>query len=238
MRVGWVSTGILVVVAGVFQVPRLHAQDEPVLTVQGASEVRVASDVATVRLGIVAQAETADLAQGQANEVASRILDEVRRVGIGEREIRTERLVLTPVYSRQRSPDDVPEIAAYRATNTVSVRVEDLGRIGRVIDAGLGAGANQLEGVGFGLDDDGPAREEALDQAIAEARSKAGVMARALDIRLDGILSVDEGGVFIAQPQMEMARAMVFQDAGATPVAPGEVTVSASVTIRYRIAPN
>jgi len=226
---------LFVLMTGPFAPAWAQAPGESVLTVQGAAEARVAPDVATVRLGIVGQAPTADAAQRRVNEVAGDILDAIRDVGIREPEIQTARLVLNPVYSRQESAEDMPQIVAYRASNTVTVRVEDLSRVGRVIDAGLEAGANQLEGVAFGLTDDLPARESALEDAIAEARRKANVMARALDVRLEGVLSVDEGGVFVQAPRMEMARATAFQEAVPTPVSPGEVTVSASVTIRYRI---
>jgi len=229
-------TGCLVFLIVLLGAPALDAQTEPVLTVQGTAEIRVAPDLATVRLGIVAQAPTADAAQGQVNDVAGRILEAVLGMGIEDRNIQTARLNLTPVYSRQRAAEDVPEIVAYRASNTVTVRIQDLGRLGAVIDSGLGAGANQLEGVSFDIADDLPARQAALEQAITEARSKAETMAGALGIRLDGVLSVDEGGVFVERPQMEMARVAVFQDSGSTPVSPGEVTVSGSVTIRYRIA--
>ena len=232
----WTAILVLLTLV-VFPAYSLSAQSEgPALTVQGSSEVRVASDLATVRLGVVAQAATAEAAQREVNDVANGILEAVRGAGIADRDVQTARLLLTPVFSRQRSAEDLPEIVAYRASNVVTVRVEALENLGQVIDAGLGAGANQLEGVSFGVKDDLPARESALEEAITEARTKAEAMASALGIRLEGVLSVDEGGVFVQAPQMEMARLTVLQDTGTTPVAPGEVTVSASVTIRYRIA--
>jgi uncharacterized protein YggE len=208
---------------------------EPVLTVQGSSEIRVAPDFATVRLGVAAQAVTADMAQNQVNQAASRILEAVRRVGIDDRDVQTTRLVLSPVYSRQAPGGAPPDIVAYRAQNTVSVRLERLELVGSVIDAGLGAGANTLDGVMFGVLDDLPAREAALAEAIAEARRKAETMARALDVELVRVLAVEEGGVFVQRPQAEMARLATFQEAIPTPVSPGEVTVSASVTLRYQI---
>ena len=122
----------------------------------------------------------------------------------------------------------------YRASTTVSVRVEDIGLVGQVIDAVLNAGANQLEGVSFGVQDDQSTRQQALRQAIAEARGKAEVMADALGVSLDAIISVTEDNVLVRRPRMETARAMALQ-ADATPVSPGEVSVSASVSIEYRL---
>ena len=108
--------------------------------------------------------------------------------------------------------------------------------MGEVIDAALEAGANQLEGVSFELQDDLASRQAALRNAVAEARAKAEAMADALGVRLVSILSVNEGPVAIERPMMEMARAASLQQGAPTPVSPGEVSVAASVTIRYQIS--
>jgi uncharacterized protein YggE len=212
--------------------------NEPTLSVQGAGVVRVAPDIATVRLGISVEGDSASSVQAQANAVASAILDAVQSEGIAERQVQTARLQLFPIYARQvPGENNTPRIIGYRASNTVTIRVESLSEVGDVIDAGLEAGANQLEGVGFGLDDDREAREDALRQAVGEARSKAEVMADALDVDLDGILSISEGGVFIQQPVMPVMEARLAAQAdSSTPVAPGEVEVRANVSIQYRIA--
>jgi uncharacterized protein YggE len=210
---------------------------ESVLTVSGNGEVRVEPDLATVRLGIVGQAETDRVAQDAANLVGAAILDAHADVGVDDDDIQTAGLNLTPFY-RRIQVDGEPEIIGYRASNTVSVRVTDVRLVGGIIDAGLEAGANQLQGVSFGLQDDLAAREEALRMAIAEARRKAEAMANALGANLAGVLRVNEGGVFVQQPVMEMgARAMAAQQMVPTPVAPGSVSVSASVSIEYRISP-
>ena len=211
--------------------------DRPLLSVNGSAEVRVEPDIATVRLGVVEEAATAREAQDGANRLAAGILGAIRGVGIPEDQVQTSRLTLTPIYSRSRPrAGTAPRIVGYRASNEVSVRVEELMRVGEVIDAGLGAGANQLQGVRFGLQDDRTARENALKQAIAEARRKAVAMADALGVELGPIISVQEGGVSIVLPMMEMGgRAMAMQEAVPTPVAPGDVRVSATVSIRYQI---
>jgi len=148
------------------------------------------------------------------------------------------RLVLSPVYA-PRSPDsrDAPRIVAYNATNTVSVRLENLSLVGPVIDAGLKAGANQLEGVQFGLRNDLPSRQQALKQAVEEARSKAMTMAEALRVNLAEVLEASEGGVSIIADRVEPLAARAMAVAAETPVSPGQIQVNATVMIRYRIAP-
>src|SRR5262249_37068994 len=131
-----------------------------------------------------------------------------------------------------------PRIVAYNATNSVSVRVSNLSLVGGVIDAGLKAGANQLEGVQFGLRNDTPSREEALKQAVQEARSKAQVMADALRVDLADVLEASEAGVSVV-PFAEGGASprVAFAASAETPVSPGQIQVHANVTIRYRISP-
>lgn len=212
------------------------------ITVQGDAEVRRTPDEATVRLGVVAQEPTAQAAQAGANRIASAILAAVADLGVPGDAVQTSRLVLYPVYSqpprtmRQGGEDFVPEIVAYSASNVVSVRLEDLTKVGPVVDAGISAGANQVEGVDFRLRDDTAARAEALAGAVAEARGEAQAIARALGIALGPVLSADEGSVSIAYPAMERAAfAMDVAQAEPTPVAPGDITVRATVTVRYAI---
>jgi uncharacterized protein len=208
----------------------------PALVVTGNAQVFVSPDQATVRLGIVRQSPNAQTAQEQANVVAQEIINAVAKVGVPPSQIQTLRLVLSPVYA-PRSPEsrDAPKIVAYNATNTVSVRLENLSVVGPVIDAGLKAGANQLEGVQFGLRNDLPSRQAALKQAVEEARSKAQTMAEALRVNLVEVLEASEGGVSIL-PESEPVAGRVMALAAETPVAPGQIRVNANVTIRYRIA--
>jgi hypothetical protein len=210
----------------------------PALVVTGNAQVLAVPDEATVRLGIVRQASTAQTAQDQANVVAQEILNAIGKVGVSPQQVQTSRLVLSPVYA-PRSPEarDAPRIVAYSASNVVTVRLENLSLIGPVIDAGLKAGANQLEGVQFGLKNDLPSREQALRQAVNEARSKAQVMADALHVGLIEVLEVSEGGVSVAPRTELFATRMMAADAAPTPVSAGQLEVHANVTIRYRIAP-
>ena len=124
---------------------------------------------------------------------------------------------------------------AYRASNTVQVEVDDLKKVGDVIDAGMKAGANRIEGVSFDLKDDTAARENAIREAIKEARAKAQTMAAALNVKLGTVHQVQEGGVHLVRPQMMAYDRAVAGAAAATPVQPGQVHVQASVSVTYRL---
>jgi hypothetical protein len=212
-----------------------------VLAVSGDGEARVAPDEATVRLGVTAQAPTARAAQEQVSRTANAILDGVRKLGVPAEQIQTSDLNLSPLYSQNRpggtGDNGEPRISGYQASNLVTIRLTRLDLVGPVVDAGLGAGANRLDGVTFGLRDDQGARAEALTAAVGSARSKAQALARALKVRLVRILDVAEGGVRVAPPPMGGPSMRVAAMAESTPVAAGQVGVSAGVTVRWEIEP-
>lgn len=213
---------------------------KPGLTVTGNGEVAAAPDRATVRLGAEVQAANASEAQAQVNDIVQRTLQQVKAVGVEERKIQTSGISLFPVYAPQQfKPNEQPEaprIVAYRASNTVQVEVNNLALIGKVIDAGVAAGANRVEGVSFSLENDLTARVRALQQAVAEARDKAAAMAGALGVRLVEVSDVTEGSVNVIAPMPRLGVMMARADAAATPVQPGEMRIQASVTLHYHIA--
>lgn len=216
---------------------------EPTVVVSGQGVVRSAPDEATVRLGVTAQETKADDAQAQVNRVANGIVDAVRALGVGNDAVQTSQLTLYPVYSDAQprrlpgqSEDGEPRIVGYRASNVVSVRLTDLAKIGPVIDAGISAGANQVQGVDFQLRNDGAQRRDALAAAVTEAQAKAETIAAALGRTLGPVQRVEEGGVSIQTPHFERATMALRSAASApTPVSAGDVEVNASVTVVYRL---
>jgi uncharacterized protein len=221
-----------------------RAEAVPSLVVAGRGDVRAAPDEAAVRLGVLAQAATAGAAQQQANQTVTALLRAVRGLGVRQEQIRTSELSLSPVYAPVR-PQAVaageepqgPRIVGYQASNSVTVTLDKLDQVGAVVDAGLGAGANRLEGVAFGLRHDEAARQAALRDAAAQARGKAAALAAAMHVRLVEVLEVREEGTAVPQPRFEAMRMSAGGAAVATPVSAGQLDVSASVTVRYRIAP-
>ena len=212
-------------------------EKEPsILTVTGRGEVRIAPDEATVQLGVARQRETAQEAQGEVNEVAQEILNAVIQLGVRAEHIQTSDLRLSPVYTTRRSgSSSEPRVVAYRASNMVSVRLENLSLVGLVIDAAMQAGGNQLQGVHFALRNDLSAREQALKEAVKEASQKAKVISEALDVEIIEVIEVNEGSVSIRVPQNRFQVSQAQVEAASAPVSPGQLTVSASVTVRYRI---
>lgn len=214
--------------------------DPPTLTVTGQAEVSARPDQATVRLGAVAQAEQAGAAQQQVNRIMEAAIEKIKALGIADAAISTAGLSLQPVYNQPppRPANDQPfepQIVAYRASNTVQVRIDDLSKVGPIIDAGVGAGANQLEGLTFELKDDTEAKSRALRQAVASARAKATAIAEAMDIRLGPVHNVTEvSNTFMPRMEYGVAMARMAADVS-TPVQPGQVQINATITVQYRI---
>jgi uncharacterized protein YggE len=207
------------------------------VTVTGNGQTSTAPDRAVIHLGAAEQLTEAAAAQIKVNETMQKALAAIEKVGIPRRSIRTTGLTLTPIYASQKPGQTIePRIVAYRAGNTIEITVEQVDLVGGVIDAGLTAGANQLQGISFGLKNDLPQRTRALALAAEDAEAKAQTIARALHVRLSGVLEITEGGVHVV-PQREYfagARAMAAE-AMRTPVESGEVQVQATVTVRYEI---
>ena len=166
-----VSLAVLLMFA---QRPDVNAPPTPTLIVNGSAQVLAAPDEATVRLGIVRQSPNAQTAQEQANAVAQEILAAFGKLGVPANQIQTARTFVSPVYA-PRGPEsrEAPRIVAYTATNTVSIRLSNLTLIGSAIDAGLKAGANQLEGVQFGLRNDLPSRRSAEAGSTGSAQQSS-----------------------------------------------------------------
>jgi uncharacterized protein YggE len=137
---------------------------------------------------------------------------------------------------RSRREAEEPRIIAYRASYSLSVRVEDLTQISPVIDTSLENGANQLSGIRFELKDEQEARKEALRRAVADAMEKAAVVAEAAGTELHQILEIVEGGASVRPPVMGRTTVMAAEMSGPpTAVMPGQMTVNGQVTIRYQI---
>lgn len=214
----------------------------PVLSVQGSGSSRVDPDEATVRLGVLVQAPTAQAAMQQVNQTANAILAAVRKLGVADKDIQTSELNLNPVYGQEMPPERggaprEPRIVGYQASNVVSIRLTKMDQVGPVVDAGLAAGANRLDGVAFGLQNDEAARADALSRAATAARAKAAALAKALNVRLAGIVEVVEGGVTLFTPMRSSRMAMEAMATADTAVSAGQVGVDASLTLRYRIEP-
>ena len=203
------------------------------ISVVGVGEIDLEPDRAQVTLGAVFQAETAGEAQLRVNRVLAQVIDDVRDLDIRGTVIQTSSISIQPIYDSQRNR--APRITGYRASNSVSVQVDDVSQVGRVMDVGVAHEANQGFGVTFSLQDRAAAEREALRLAVAEARKKADVIASELAMGDLRIARVTEQGAEpprpIIQRGVESVAMMRSADAAPTPIEGGKITVRAQVTM-------
>ncbi len=236
-RVPLVAALAALALAAGAQTPVATTLPQGLLTVGGYAEAKTDADMATIRLGVETQAKTAKEAQASTNALANRLIEAALKVVSDRKAYQTSDLSLEPVYSQPSgypgsATAQPPKLIGYRALNVLTVRVDDVTKVGPLVDAVTDAGATNVDSISFGLKDSKAARRQALIDAVRDARSKAEAMAAGLGLRLGDVYSVDEGGLPVVRPYE--APAMAMRVAG-TPVMTGEVSLSASVTLRFRL---
>ncbi|MBC2652513.1 SIMPL domain-containing protein [Novosphingobium aerophilum] len=214
------------------------------LSLSAEGRVTRAPDVATFSAGVVSQGTTASEALRANAADMTRVIAALKKAGVADKDIQTSNLSLSPVYQPQRNlPDGTmepaqPRIIGYQANNSVSVRHRNLGDLGKVIDALVSAGANQVNGPGFEVDNPDPAQDEARTTAMTKARARAELYARAAGLRVGRIVSISEsGGWQPPQPVMYRMAAMEAAPAPSSPVQAGELQMTVTVQVQFELVP-
>lgn len=198
-------------------------------------------DLAVFSAGVTSQGDTAAAALTANSADMNRVFKALKAVGIPDRDIQTSNLSLTPMYSQPVvRPDGRVEqearIIGYQVNNQVTVRQRKLADFGRVLDTLVSAGANQINGPSFELDNSDAALDEARTAATTQARRRAELYARAAGLRIKRIISISESGGY--RPPMPIAYAKVaMAEAAPAPVAPGEVGLSVNVAVQFELVP-
>jgi uncharacterized protein YggE len=204
------------------------------LDVVATGEVSRVPDVARITAGVATVAPTATAALAQnATQMAS-VRAALRRAGIADRDIQTSSINLYPDY-RQDPQGNNPQITGYRASNEVSVKFRDIAATGKILDALVAQGANQINGPMLAIDKPEAALDEARTLALANARARAELYARALGKRVGRILSISEAGVVNALPMIMMRQSARGNVADSTSVDPGEQSVAISLSVSFEL---
>lgn len=205
------------------------------LNISAYGEVKADPDQATIALGVQTEAPTAAEAMRLNAERMTRIAAALRRAGIADKDIQTSNLSLNAQYQyEERRP---PRLTGYQASNQVTVTVNDLARLGSTIDSTVTAGANQIQGIGFGLKNPEAALDQARMLAVRALQSKAQLYAAATGHRIGRLVNLSEGGGYtqIPPPRPMYRMAVATEAAADTSVAPGQLTVRADVSGLYEL---
>ena len=202
------------------------------LDVVATGEVNRVPDIAQINAGVVTQAPTATDAIRQNAARMERVRAALRAAGIAERDIQTSTINLNPNY--RYAENQPPQLIGYQAVNQVNVRFRDIAKTGAILDALVAEGANQINGPTLTIDRPEAALDEARTQAIAVARARADLYARALGMRVVRVLSVSEAGMGFVPPPRPMMRDMAQSNAS-TEIVPGEQTLNVSLTVSFEL---
>lgn len=211
--------------------PASRAFDATTLSLSAHGEVEATPDKATITLGVQVKAPTAGQAMSEDAARMTRVIAALRKAGIAERDIQTANLNLNADYDY--APNQAPRLVGYQASNEVTITVNDLSRLGSAVDASVTAGADQVNGVAFGLKDPRQAEDAARRAAVAALQAKADLYASATGYRVRRLVNLSEGGGGPAAPIRPMAFAKVAETA--TPVAPGQLSVQVEINGVYEL---
>jgi uncharacterized protein len=203
----------------------------PAISVTGEAQISVPPDIAFVDAGVATDARTAREASEANNNAMAKVFAALKAANVDARDIQTSRLSLQPQYAPNRTGPS--PVVGYRASNRVTVRIHDVSKVAGVIDTLVGAGANDIGNVTFEVSQASKLLDDAREKAIADARRKAEIYARAAGVTLGAPLSISEGGE--APRPMFRAKAAAPMAAAPTPIAQGEETLSISVSVTWAI---
>src|SRR5215470_2294071 len=189
--------------------PALADTDFPAaISVTGEANISVAPDLAQIDGGV-------------ASEAMTKVLQALKGAGIGEKDVQTSHLSLQPQYASSAPSRPGPSvIVGYRASNRVTIKLRDVTKLAGIIDTLVSAGANEIGGINFTVSQASKLLDEARERAVADARRKAEIYAKAAGVTLGAPLSISEAGA----PVVPLFRGKAMPMAAATPVAQGEET--------------
>jgi hypothetical protein len=226
------SLAAALAVASLLAAPALAQTPLPAaISVTGEATVSVPPDQAQIDGGVTSDAKTAREASDANNAAMGKVLLALKGAGIDEKDYQTSRLSLQPQYAPNRNGPS--PVVGYRASNRVTVRIHDVTKVANIIDVLVGAGANDIGGINFVVSQASKLLDDARTNAIADARRKAEIYAKAAGVTLGEPLSIaEESG---AAPMFRSNKMVAGGMAAAAPVAQGEETLSVSVSVSWAI---
>jgi uncharacterized protein len=204
---------------------------DKLVTVTGEATVSVAPDAAMIRIGVTSQGKTARAASLANAKQMTAVLAAIKASGVADRDVQTTQLSLQPQYESDKG--NTPQLTGFRATNQLNIKIRDINKLPDLLDHAIGAGANEMSGIEFVVSERSKLLDQARDDAIADARRKAELYAKAAGAKVGPVVSITEEG---SSPPPQPYKAL-RAGAAAIPVAPGELTLRAAVTVSYELAP-
>ncbi|WP_288193602.1 SIMPL domain-containing protein [uncultured Phyllobacterium sp.] len=212
----------------------------PRITVTGEGEATAAPDMAIVSLVVLQEKPTAREALTANNETMAKVLDAMKKAGIAERDLQTSGFNIDPRYvypdNKQGQPPQAPKIVGYAVSNSLSVRVRDLKKVGEILDQSVTLGVNQGGNLTFTNDKPEAIVEEARKKAVANAIAKAKTLTAAAGVEMGKVIEISEQ-TFQPRPYGGAPRAkmMAAEASDSVPVAAGENSYNVTVNVTFEL---
>ncbi|HET9903305.1 MAG TPA: SIMPL domain-containing protein [Xanthobacteraceae bacterium] len=235
MRALTAALAAAAVSAGVFAVRPATAAVErpfPIITVTGEGSVRAQPDLAKASAGVVTEAKTPREATEANAKAMESVIAALKEAGLTERDIRTSRFSISPIYGN-RERGGPQRLTGFRVANQVTATVRTIGNLGAILDKLVEAGANEITGVTFSVSDRSKRLDEARIAAIADAKRKAELLAKAAGAHVGRAVNIAEDEIHALPRFREFAPAMAA--APDTPISPGEETLRVRVTVSFEL---
>jgi uncharacterized protein len=201
------------------------------VTASGAGTSQAAPDTAEMSFGVTAMSANAKSALAEASKSAEQIASAVKKQGIAGEDIQTRDV---SVYPQTTEQDGKQVITGYQASLSVEVKVRDISKLGEIITAANVAGANEISGPTFTIGDPAPARAEAIDEAVGDARKSAEAMAEAAGKSVGEVLSMSSSDAGLV-PSAMYSQADVAGAAKDVPIEPGQLDITANVVVVFEL---
>lgn len=204
------------------------------LTLSGRGEILMTPDQAELRLTISERGASLDPLRASTDQTVARLIEALRKLSVADKDIDAAQISIQPIF-RYDQPTQRRISEGYEVSRTVTVMIRDLNSLGTVIGTATSVGVNQISPPQLSSSQHERAYQQALSAAVTQSRARAVVVASAAGLKLTGIESISASDYYAAP--MPMARVAMAADTEAGSYQPGEMTVSANVSITYTVAP-
>ncbi|MGI6669014.1 MAG: SIMPL domain-containing protein [Acetivibrionales bacterium] len=230
------AVSLLVAAFGlIFNVPAQAEEDKVekrTINVTGQAKVSASPDIARINLGVVTENVDAKAAQKENAESMDKVIAAIKAAGVKDEDIKTVGYSITPKYDYKKETG-ISNIVGYSVSNSVNVTVRDISKTGAIIDAAADSGVNASSSISFELSNYEKYYNEALKNAVLAAKKKAGTVADALGVKLNGPVTVSESGGYSPLRNYVTYDMAVASEIAATPIQAGSLEITATVSIVY-----
>ena len=227
----------VVALAALAMIAPAHADKDnpkPMIRISGSAELQVTPDIVTFQTGVVSQGKTAREALDANSTAMNNVVDGLKALGIASKDLRTSNFSIQPKYNHKKD-GSAPDIVGFEVRNTIAIAIREIDRVGEVLDRAATLGANQFGGLQFVVEGMDAKLDSARTEAMADARRKAELYAKAAGAELGPVISISERSSGASPRPNGAVVGMMSMRSAPPPIESGEATLSVSVNVVWKL---